>query len=78
MTTKMTNEEGIKILNEVTIELINLCKKDVMTKDGYGLLMGFVSSQIPHDSQKNFILLCVKNGYPLETGKQIIEILGLG
>lgn len=73
----MNNDEAIKILNEVTLELINLCKQDISTKDGYGLLMNFVSSKIPKNSQKNFILLCIKNGYPIETGKQVITILGV-
>lgn len=82
--TQMSDEEIAKILNNMIDLTLQACKKDFMTKDGYGTLMDVVQKfNKPNDigklklTQRNYILLCIQKGYPKDTGLEVIKILGL-
>ena len=46
------------------------------TKDGYGLIMSFLSGLNDRVMAQIFLLSCIKAGYPIDTANQIKQIMG--
>jgi len=74
----MDNQEIAKILNEMVDVTLQACKKDYLTKDGYGTMMVFLDKFKKNPvTQKNYLLLCIAKGYPRDTGMEVMKIMGL-
>jgi|TARA_R100000501_G_C2577221_1_gene81832 hypothetical protein len=60
-------------------EIVNACMsaKIKTTKDNYGKLAGFISSIKDKATQTILLEACIRQGYPLNTGHQVAQILGL-
>lgn len=70
-----TKEEVIKALIEIADDTIKICKKDMLSKDGYATMM-HIMSKFPEQSQESFLQICVIRGYPEETANIIRKIYG--
>ena len=74
----MENSEIANALTEMVDLTLEACKKDFMTKDGYGTMMVIVDKFKSNPVvQKNYILLCISKGYPKDTGFEVMKIMGL-
>jgi len=70
--------KALKALDEMVDLTIEACKKDIMTKDGYGTMMVIVDKFKNNPVvQKNIILMCIAKGYPKQTGLEVMKIMGL-
>ena len=73
-----TNQILEKFLQDCDAEvegLLALCQMDVLTKDGYGTVLRFLSKLSPVQG-KLILLALVKKGYPRETAQKIWRIMG--
>jgi len=71
----MTKDEAIKALIELADDTIKLCKRDMLSKDGYATMM-HIMSKLPEKAQENFLNVCVIRGYPKDTADIIKKIYG--
>ncbi len=71
----ITKEEAIKALIEIADDTVKVCKKDVLSKDGYATMMHLMG-KFPEKSQELFLDVCVMRGYPKDTAEIIKKIMG--
>lgn len=71
----MNKQEAIKAIIDVADETIKICKKDMLSKDGYATMM-YLMSKFPEKSQESFLQVCVVRGYPEDTANIIRKIMG--
>lgn len=57
-------------------ELLEMAKQDLTTKDGYGVLVSFLSQFKDKLQAQIFLLGCIREGYPRDTANQVQQILG--
>lgn len=72
----MEKSEAMKQLIEIVDITVQACMGDMSTKDGYATML-CVLDKVPEASKKNFVLLCIKRGYPMETGVEVLKICGI-
>jgi len=77
MTDKDKLNKAIDLLLPEATEVVNKALNGRQTtKDGYGLVLSFLSSLNDRVMAQIFLLSCVKAGYPSDTADQIKQIMG--
>jgi hypothetical protein len=76
-TTKERLDKCREILRPVATDLIELAKADLTTQDGYGSVMGFLSSpEISKITGRLILQAMVEQGYPRKTAQSLAQIMG--
>ena len=73
---KTKEEIAIDSIRPEIKELLEMAKQDLTTKDGYGVLVSFLSQFKDKLQAQIFLLGCIREGYPRDTANQVQQILG--
>lgn len=70
----MDRENFKKDLITTISSVLKECKEDTTSQDGYITMLSYLEN-LPLTSRKSFLSLCIKCGYPQNTGTQLLQML---